>query len=123
MDIEKVAFHVIGAAIEVHRTLGPGLLESTYESCLCWELKYLGIDVLRQVDLPVSYKEYEVNAGYRIDMLVENSILLELKSVERLLPIHEAQILTYMKLSGKQLGFLLNFNVGLMRQGIRRFVL
>ena len=109
---------IIGAAIEVHRQLGPGLLESAYEECLCHELHLRGIAFERQVSLPVSYKGLKLDCGYMLDLIVQLDVILELKSVERLLPIHEAQLLTYLKLSGKHVGLLINFNVPLLTQGI-----
>jgi len=114
---------IIGAAIEVHRQLGPGLLESAYEECLCHELHLLGLAFERQVDLPVSYKGLRLDCGYKIDLIVEREVILELKSVEKLLPVHEAQLLTYLKLSGKHVGLLINFNVPRLTQGIVRRVL
>src|ERR1039457_3775519 len=109
---------IIGAAIEVHRQLGPGLLESAYEECLCHELHLRGIAFERQVSLPVSYKGLKLDCGYMLDLIVQLDVILELKSVERLLPIPEAQLLTYLKLSGKHVGLLINFNVPLLTQGI-----
>ncbi|MBI3644479.1 MAG: GxxExxY protein [Acidobacteriales bacterium] len=114
---------IIGAAIEVHRQLGPGLLESAYEECLCHELHLRGLTFERQVDLPVSYKGFRLDCGYKMDLVVEQQVVLELKCVEKLLPIHEAQLLTYLKLSGKRVGLLINFNVSLLTQGIIRRVL
>jgi len=111
---------IIGAAIEIHRALGPGLLESAYEECLCFELSLLRLVVERQVELPVTYKTVRLNCGYRMDLVVEKQVVVELKTVEKLLPIHEAQLLTYLKLSGIRTGLLLNFNVPVMRHGIRR---
>jgi GxxExxY protein len=113
---------VIGAAIEVHRHLGPGLLESAYEECLCWELKQAGLAVRRQVPLPVLYKEVKLDVGYRLDLVVEDRLIVELKTVESLLPIHEAQLLTYLKLSGLKTGLLLNFNSAVLKNGIKRLV-
>jgi len=113
---------VIGMCIEIHRSLGPGLLESTYEECLCYELSKAGLVFERQKPIPVKYKEVNLDCGYRIDILVEKNLLIELKSVERILPIHEAQILTYMKLSDIHLGLLINFNVTILTKGIKRFV-
>jgi len=120
---EELSGKVLRAAIDVHRELGPGLLESTYEACLCHELTVSGIAFQRQLELPVLYKGIALSCGYRIDMLVEDKILLEIKSVDRLLPIHEAQLLTYLKLSRTPLGLLLNFNVPLLKDGIKRLVL
>ena len=114
---------VIGAAIEVHRGLGPGLLESAYEACLCYELGQRGLAFQRQVALPVVYKTVQLDCGYRIDLLVQERLIVELKTVEHLLPIHEAQLLTYMKLRGISTGLLLNFNVPLLKNGIKRLVL
>ena len=114
---------IIGVAIEVHRHLGPGLLESVYESCLEYELKALGLEVDRQKKISLKYKELDFQQGFRIDLLVENQVVIEVKSVESLSSVHEAQILSYMKLSNCKIGLLLNFNVKLLKQGIRRFVL
>jgi GxxExxY protein len=114
---------VIGAAIEVHRVLGPGLLESAYEECLCYELKQRGVAFQRQVPLPVTYKAVRLDCGYRLDLFVQESLIVELKTVERLLPIHEAQLLTYMKLKAVRTGLLLNFNVPVLKNGIKRLVL
>ena len=122
MDINKLSSEVIGAAIEVHKTLGPGLLESTYEGCLCHELNLQGLKFERQKALPVVYKGMKLDCGYRLDVVVENIIILELKSCEKIEPIHRAQLLTYLKLSGLNLGLLLNFNVPIMRDGIVRIV-
>ncbi|MGA7382481.1 MAG: GxxExxY protein [Terriglobales bacterium] len=114
---------IIGAAIEVHRHLGPGLLVSAYEECLCHELRIRELDFKRQIDLPVIYKGLGLDCGYRIDIVVEDEVILELKSVEKLLPVHQAQLLTYMRLAGKKIGLLINFNVPLLMQGIIRRVL
>ena len=122
VDIETIGKRVIGAAIEVHRELGPGLLESTYERCLVHELKLQGILAERQVKRPINYKGLELDEGYRIDVFVEKQIVLELKVVESLNSVHTAQLLTYLKLSGCKLGFLLNFNVSKMKDGIKRIV-
>ncbi len=110
---------VIGALIEVHRTLGPGLLESAYEACFCQELHLLGMDFERQRPIDVAYKGVVVDCGYRIDVLVQGRIVVELKAVDRLLPVHSAQVLTYMKLLGATAGLLVNFNVPSLRQGLR----
>jgi GxxExxY protein len=120
---EELSGQIRGAAIEVHRELGPGLLESAYEECLCYELRSRGIAYDRQLELPVKYKGLQLDCGYRIDVLVEKKIVLELKSVESLLVIHEAQLMTYLKLSGCKLGMLMNFNVVLMKEGMKRIVL
>ncbi|MBI2429070.1 MAG: GxxExxY protein [Ignavibacteriales bacterium] len=122
MTRNQLSEKVIGLCIEIHRTLGPGLLESAYEECLCYELSKAELKFERQKPIPVKYKEVNLDCGYRIDVLVEDSLLIELKSVERVLPIHEAQILTYMKLSDIRLGLLINFNVTLLTKGIKRFV-
>ena len=122
MDINELSSRIIGAAIEVHRTLGPGLLESAYEECLCHELSLQGLSFQRKKPLPVTYKENLLDCGYRLDIVVQNRIILELKSCEKIDPIHRAQVLTYLKLSGLNLGLILNFNVPVMRDGIVRVV-
>ena len=122
MDVNKLSNKIIGAAIEVHKSLGPGLLESTYEECLCYELKLRNISFERQISLPVTYKEKLLECGYRIDILVEKSIVLELKAIDKIEAIHKAQLLTYLKLSNISLGLILNFNVPVMRDGIVRIV-
>jgi GxxExxY protein len=122
MDINKLSSKIIGAAIEVHKALGPGLLESAYEECMCYELDTKGLSFERQRSLPIVYKGKRLDCGYRLDIVVENSIVLELKSCEKIEPIHKAQLLTYLKLSGLNLGLLLNFNVSVMREGITRIV-
>ncbi len=111
---------VIGAAIEVHRELGPGLLESAYESCLAYELHLRGLAVERQKVLPIQYKSVLVEQGYRVDLLVEKAVLIELKSVEQLTRIHESQLISYLRLSGCPIGLLINFNVPILKRGIRR---
>ena len=123
MGFSKLSNCVIGCAIEVHRKLGPGLLESTYEQCLAHELKLNNINFKIQHPLPVEYKGVRLDCGYRVDILVEDEIIIELKSVETLKGIHEAQLLTYMKLAGINQGFLINFNVQLLKQGLKSFVL
>ena len=122
MRINEITENVIAAAIDVHRELGPGLLESTYEACLVFELAERGLRVERQKALPVAYKGVRVDCGYRIDLLVEGQVILELKAVEALDPIHEAQVLSYLKLSGCHVGLLINFNVKLLKEGLRRLV-
>ena len=122
LDVNKTTEVIIGAAIEVHRHLGPGLLESAYEECLCQELTLRKIPFKRQFPLPVSYKGKSLDCGYRIDLLVNDEVVVELKTVEKLLPIHEAQTLTYMKLGGWHVGLLLNFNVSVLKNGIKRLV-
>lgn len=106
--------------MEVHKTIGAGLLESVYEECLAYELSKLDLKFKRQIDLPVRYKDVTLDCGYRLDLVVEDEVLVELKSVEKLLPIHEAQLLTYLKIGGYQVGLLINFNVDLLKNGIRR---
>lgn len=123
MDVNELTGRVIGCAIEVHRVLGPGLLESAYEQCLAYEMAEARIRCEVQKALPVAYKCIKLDCGYRIDMLVEGLLVVELKAVEQLMPIHEAQILTYMKLSGARIGLLINFNVPRLVDGVRRFVL
>jgi GxxExxY protein len=120
---EKVATEIVDAAIKVHRALGPGLLESAYEACLCYELSKRAIPYRQQVALPVKYEEVFVETGFRIDILVDECVIIELKSAETIVPIHEAQLLTYLKLANIRLGFILNFNVPLMKQGIKRMVI
>jgi GxxExxY protein len=121
---EALTEQVIGAAIEVHRELGPGLMESAYEECFCHEMHLRQVRFERQVPLPVRYKGVGLDCGYRIDMVVEDSLVLELKCVEHILPVHEAQLLTYLKLTGKRVGLILNFNVSVLtRGGIVRKVL
>jgi GxxExxY protein len=122
LEVNKTTEAIIGAAIEVHRHLGPGLLESAYEECLCQELMLRNIPFKRQFPLPVSYKGKDLDCGYRIDLLVNDEVVVELKAVENLLPIHEAQTLTYMKLGGWHVGLLLNFNVPILKSGIKRLV-
>ena len=120
--INSITESIISAAIAVHRELGPGLLESAYESCLVYELLQQGLTVERQKALPVTYRGVKIDCGYRIDLLVEDSVIVELKAVERIDPIHEAQLLSYLKLSGYQIGLLINFNVRMLKQGIKRLV-
>jgi GxxExxY protein len=114
---------VIGAAIEVHRALGPGLLESAYEECLCREICIRGGRLQRQIEVPVVYKGVRLDCGYRIDLLVNDSVIVEIKSVEQLLPVHEAQLMTYLRLLEKKVGLLINFNVPVLKRGIIRRVL
>ena len=122
-DIEDVATVIVDAAIKVHRALGPGLLESAYQHCLAHELRKRGLHVETEVAQPVIYDGERIDVGYRLDMLVENAIIIENKTVEEIAPIHEAQLLTYLKLRQCRLGFLLNWNVELMKHGIRRKIL
>jgi GxxExxY protein len=123
MEFDNLSNKVIGCALKVHRALGPGLLESTYEQCLCYELSKAGLRFERQKELPVKYDDILIDCGYRIDILVEEKLIIELKSVGELQRIHDAQLLTYMKLSSVQIGLLINFNSVLLRDGIRRLVL
>jgi GxxExxY protein len=122
LNVNKTTESIIGAAIEVHRHLGPGLLESAYEECLCEELSLRKIPFKRQIRLPVIYKSKKLDVGYRIDLLVTDEVVVELKAVESILPIHEAQTLTYMRLGGWQVGLILNFNVTVLKNGIKRLV-
>ncbi|SMO93921.1 GxxExxY protein [Gracilimonas mengyeensis] len=121
MELNKITELIIGGAIEVHKYLGPGLLESSYEECLAYELKNTGLYLQRQVPVPVIYKDIHLDCGYRIDLLVENSVIIELKTVEALHPVHTAQILTYLKFANKPLGLLINFNVTLLKNGLKRY--
>ncbi|HMO13432.1 MAG TPA: GxxExxY protein [Pirellulaceae bacterium] len=123
MEFDQLSNRVIGCAIEVHRYLGPGLLESTYEQCLAHELTRNSINIELQLALPVHYKDVRLDCGYRIDILIEKQLIVELKSVEEIRGIHEAQLLTYMKLAGVKTGLLINFNVTKLKDGIKRFVL
>ena len=123
MEFDELSRKVIGCAIEVHRNLGPGLLESTYRQCLACELSDAGIPFQMEVPLPVRYKETLLDCGYRIDLLVGGDLIVEIKCVETLLPIHQAQILTYMRLSKIPVGLIINFNVTKLQNGIKRFVL
>ena len=123
MEFDELSRSVIGCALEVHRNLGPGLLESTYRQCLACELSHAGILFLMEVPLPVRYKDILLDCGYRIDLLVHGELIVEIKSVEALLPIHQAQILTYMRLANVPIGLLINFNVTRLQTGIKRFVL
>ena len=120
---EDITGRIIKAAIEVHRSLGPGLIESVYEACLCYELSQCGLRFRRQVQIPVSYKSIQLDAELRLDALVEDTVFVELKAVEALHPVHEAQLLTYLKLTGKRVGLLINFNVPVLKDGIVRRVL
>jgi GxxExxY protein len=122
MDIEAISNAVIGAAIRVHSALGPGLLESTYRVCLAHELHLLGLDVREEASLPVAYRGIRIDAGYRIDLLVDDKLIVELKVVERIRRVHEAQLLAYLKLSGRAVGLLINFHVPQLRLGIKRLV-
>jgi GxxExxY protein len=122
MTDNELTHQIIGAAIEAHKTLGPGLLESTYEECLCHELSRRGITFERQKPIPVVYKGVKLDCGYRLDLLVAERIILELKSVDALSPIHDSILITYLKLSGNRLGLLMNFNVQILKDGIKRLI-
>jgi len=122
MVVNGLTGKIIGAAIEVHKALGPGLLESAYEECLAHELSLANISFERQLALPVTYKSLQLDCGYRLDFLVEQTVVVELKAVESLQPIHEAQLLTYLKLGGWPIGLLINFNVSVLKKGIKRMV-
>ena len=122
-DINHLTGEVIGASIEVHKALGPGLLESAYEECLCHELALRKIQFDRQKPLPVEYKNVKLDCGYRLDLVVENRLLVELKACENLLPIYDAQLLTYLKLTNIKVGLLINFNVAVLKEGIKRLSL
>ena len=123
MRVNDLTGMIIGAAIEVHRSLGPGLLESAYEECLCRELTLRGIKFRRQLPIPLEYKGIRLEKGYQLDLLIENTVVVEIKSVESIHPIFEAQVLTYMRLGGWKISLLFNFNVEILKNGIRRFVL
>ncbi|MBB1303749.1 GxxExxY protein [Pseudoalteromonas sp. SR41-8] len=120
MTTDIITQKVIGCAIEVHRQLGPGLLESSYENCLIYELQQIGIKAVSQIELPISYKGMEIDAGYRLDILIPDLLIIELKAIDKLAPIHSAQLITYLKLSGIKTGLLINFNVTKLVDGIKR---
>ena len=120
--LDKISHRIIGAAIEVHRHLGPGLLESAYQSCLAFELKQLGLKVEEQKPLPVVYKQVKLDCGYRLDLVVEDEIIVEIKAIEKLLPIHDAQLLSYLRLAKKRAGLLMNFHVPVLKNGLKRIV-
>ena len=122
VDLNGITHGIIAAAIEVHRRLGPGLLESAYRECVCYELSQMGLAFVREFHVPLSYKGLRLDCSYRIDLLVEDEIVVELKSVEQTLPVHSAQLLTYLKAAHKQVGLLINFNVPVLKDGIRRIV-
>ncbi len=122
-DINKLTEKIIGCAIEVHRQLGPGLLESAYQDCLEYEFKINSINYQRETPIPLKYKEIEIDSSFKADFIVENKVIVELKTVGQILPIHEAQLLTYLKLTGKKIGLLINFNTDLLRNGIKRMIL
>jgi GxxExxY protein len=122
MELETIASKIVDSAIKVHKTLGPGLLESVYQKCLDYELKQSGLDCKCEVPVPLQYGEVTIDTGFRADMIVEKSIIIENKTIDKIVPIHEAQLLTYLKLTDIHLGFLLNWNVTLMKNGIKRMV-
>ncbi len=122
MHENDISYQCIGAAIEVHKNVGPGLLESAYENALAYDLKLMGFDVQQQVAMPFVYKEVKLDVGYRIDLLVNNKVIIEVKSVEVLAPVHYAQLLTYLRLSGMKLGLLINFNAKILKNNIHRIV-
>ena len=121
-DIEKIGWNIVHSAIKVHKALGPGLLESVYQRCMAYELEKVGLTVACEVPIPVKYEKVSIDLGFRIDMMIQQTVIIENKTVERLMPIHEAQLLTYLKLTNLKLGFLLNWNVPLMKDGIKRMV-
>ena len=122
MELNQITDQIIGASIDVHLSLGPGLLESAYEACLAYELVQRGLIVEQQKSLPIIYKEVSLDTGYRLDLLVERSVIVELKAVDSLTPLHKAQLLSYLKLSGLKLGLLINFNVRVLKNGIQRVI-
>src|SRR2546422_8852557 len=122
MNDNDITHEIIGAAIEVHRLLGLGLLESAYEECLSRELELRNLNVERQKPIPIVYKDVKLECGYRIDLLVESRIIVELKSVEAIAPVHQAVVLTYLRLSGRRLGLLINFNAAVLKDGIKRYI-
>ena len=122
MTENEISYKVIGAAINLHKQLGPGLLESAYENALSYDLKNIGLEVEQQVSMPFKYKDVYLEVGYRIDLMIENKVILEIKSVDKLAPVHFAQTLTYLKLSEKKLGLLINFNEKIIKNGIHRLV-
>lgn len=120
--LDQISRRIIGAAIEVHRHLGPGLLESAYQSCLAFELKQLGLKIEEQKSLPVIYKQVQLDCGYRLDLIVEDEVIVEVKAIEKLLPIHEAQLLSYLRLAKKRVGLLMNFHVPVLKNRLKRIV-
>jgi len=120
--LDSITRCIIGAAIEVHRCLGPGLLESAYEACLAYELRQSGLKIEQQKPLPVVYKDVKLDCGYRLDLVVEDSVIVEVKAIEQLAPIHDAQLLSYLRLSGKTVGLLINFHVRVLKNGLKRIV-
>ena len=120
--LDSITRRIIGAAIEVHRHLGPGLLESAYETCLAYELRQIGLRVEQQKPLPITYKEVKLDCGYRMDLIVEDSIVVEIKAIERLAPIHDAQLLSYLRVADKRVGLIINFHVRVLKNGLKRIV-
>jgi GxxExxY protein len=120
MEINEITGQIVDASIKVHTQLGPGLLESAYEACLTYELRKRGLDVGVQVPLPIRYEDVKLDAGYRLDLLIESSVIVELKSVEKMIPLYNAQLLSYLKLSGMKIGLLINFNVIRLKDGLKR---
>jgi GxxExxY protein len=120
--LDSITRRIIGAAIEVHRRLGPGLLESAYETCLAYELRQIGFKVEQQKPLPIVYKEVKLDCGYRLDLIVEDSVVVEVKAVEQLAPIHDAQLLSYLRLSERRVGLIINFHVRVLKNGLKRIV-
>jgi len=123
IKFNDISYEIIGKALEVHTILGPGLLESTYQQCLYYELENAGFEVQEELVLPINYKNLKLNKAYRMDLLVNEQVVIEVKSVETVLPVHQAQLLTYMKLSGYNIGLLLNFNVKHLRDGLKRYIM
>lgn len=123
IEIERIGRHVVDAAYTVHKNLGPGLLEKVYEVCLCHELTKRGISVFRQIDIPIKYDEITFNEGLRLDILAGDEVIIELKAVDQINPVWQAQVMSHLKLTGKRLGFLINFNVPLIKSGIKRIVI
>ena len=121
-QLDRITRRIIGAAIEVHKGLGPGLLESAYETCLAYELRQLGFKVEQQLPLPVVYKDVKLDCGYRLDLVVEDSVILEIKAVQELAPIHDAQLLSYLRISGKRVGLIINLHVRVLKDGLKRVV-
>lgn len=119
-ELDRIAAEIVDAGFQVHKALGPGLLESAYEECVAHELRERGLDVRKQVPMPIAYRGVNLDAGYRIDLLVNSCVVVEVKAIETLLPIHQAQVMTYLRLSGCRLGFLMNFNVQMFKSGVRR---
>lgn len=120
--LDSITRRIIGAAIEVHRRLGPGLLESAYETCLAYELREVGFKIEQQKPLPIVYKDVKLDCGYRLDLVVEDSVIVEVKAVEQLAPIHDAQLLSYLRLSEKRVGLIINFHVRVLKNGLKRIV-